>query len=50
MKDKNDKKVMLSFKGKKQEIYAQLQKWCKEEGETATGTIIKLIENHLKNI
>ena len=44
-----DKKVLLSFRGTKVELYAQLKVWCKENGQTATQTILSLIENHLNS-
>lgn len=44
----NDQKYLLSFKGRKQELHAQLKVWCEEAGQSMNGTILELIANHLK--
>ena len=43
-----DKTLILSFKGNKQELHTQLKKWCKEADRTMNGTVLELIEKHLK--
>ena len=45
----NNKKYLLSFKGRKRELHEQLKKWCEEAGQSMNGTIIELIEKFLKN-
>lgn len=61
IKIKGNKKYLLSFKGKKMEelrlqfkgdkeqLKKQLKVWCAEADKTMTGTIIELIEKHLKS-
>jgi hypothetical protein len=43
-----EKKFILSFAGGKEELHKQLKTWCVETDKTMNGTIIKLIEKHLK--
>lgn len=43
-----DKKYLLSFKGNKQELHAQLKKWCEEAGQNMNYTILELIKEHLE--
>ena len=42
------KEIRLQFKGTKAELHKQLKAWCAEAEKTMNGTIIELIEKHLK--
>ena len=42
------KKFILRFIGNKEELHKQLKVWCAEADETINGTVLKLIEKHLK--
>jgi hypothetical protein len=42
-------KYLLSFKGNKQELHAQLKDLCKLEGESMNTTILDLIKKHLND-
>lgn len=39
---------ILRFRGNKTELHKQLKIWCAESDKTMNGTIIELIEKHLK--
>ena len=43
-----NKSFILSFKGSKAELHTQLKEWTKEADRTMNGTILELIEKHLK--
>ena len=45
-----EKKFMLRFVGKKADLHDQLKRWCEENGRTMNGTILELIQNHLKKV
>ena len=38
----------LRFAGNKADLKKQLDKWCEEAGKSLNGTVIELIERHLK--
>jgi len=38
----------LQFKGDKAGLKKQLKVWCAEADNTMNGTVLELIENHLK--
>ena len=38
----------LRFAGNKAELKIQLDVWCKEAGKSFNGTVIELIEKHLR--
>ena len=40
--------LRLQFKGDKANLKKQLKIWCAIADKTMTGTILELIENHLK--
>ena len=42
--------LRLQFKGDKAELKKQLKIWCAEADKTMTGTILELIEKHLKKV
>ena len=42
------KKFQINFKGDKEELGNQLKAWCKEADRTLNGTILEIIQNHLK--
>ena len=42
------KKVMLSFTGNKEELHIQLKVWCAKAKKKVNGTVLELIEEHLK--
>ena len=43
-------KFQLNFKGNKEQLHQQLKMWCKKADRTMNGTILELIEKHLKKI
>jgi len=43
-----EKTYVLSFKGNKAELHAQLKAQCALAGKTINGTVLELIENYLK--
>ena len=45
---KNDKTMILRFAGNKAELHKQLKIWCVEADKSMNGTVIELIEKHLK--
>jgi len=42
-------KYQLNFTGDKEELHQMLKKWCEQENKIMNGTIISLIEKHLKD-
>ena len=42
------KEFTIQFKGNKEELRTQLKAWCDEADRTMNGTIIELIQKHLK--
>ncbi len=44
----NDKKLLISFSGNKADLHKKLKRWCVESDKSMNGTIIELIEKHLK--
>ena len=43
-----EKKLILRFTGTKAELHKQLKKWCVEAEQSMNGTVLELIEKHLK--
>ena len=44
----NNKTMILRFTGSKTQLHKQLKVWCVEAEKSMNGTVIELIEKHLK--
>jgi predicted DNA-binding protein len=44
----DDKKVLISFKGNKKELWDEFKKLAKEDGQTATQTVVQIIEKYIE--
>lgn len=44
------KRQIITFAGTKEELHKQLKIWCAEADKSMNGTIIGLIEKHLKKM
>lgn len=42
-------KFQILFIGKKEKLHKQLKDWTKKSDRTINGTVLELIEKHLKN-
>jgi len=45
----DEKKLLISFTGKKAKLHKKLKQWCLEADKTMNGTVVELIEEHIKN-
>lgn len=43
------KRLLINFCGNKKQLHKQLKIWCAKADKSMSGTVVELIEEHLKN-